>query len=86
MTPLLLSKRRAAALLGIGRTNTLQELIESGKLRVVRVAGRVKVPLEEVQRIAREGTEPPPKYRKQAEPVARTRGRDAAAELRAMKF
>lgn len=59
MTPLLLSKRRAAALLGISRNHTLNELIAAGHLRVVKLGGsRIRIPLEDVQRLAREGIEP----------------------------
>lgn len=62
--PLLLSLARAASLLGVSRNRTLHDLIDSGALRVVVVAGRVRVPLEEVERVAREGTEPAPKPRR----------------------
>lgn len=58
MIPLLLSKRRAAALLGISRNATLDELIAGGHLRLVKVGARYRIPLEDVQRFAREGTEP----------------------------
>lgn len=58
MTPLLLSKRRAAALLGISRNSTLDELIAGGHLRLVKVGARYRIPLEDIQRFAREGTEP----------------------------
>lgn len=66
MSPLLLSKRQAAKLLGVGRGNTLQWLIDEGHIRPVIIQGRVRIPLEEVQRVAREGTEamPKPKTRK----------------------
>jgi len=54
--PLLLSKRAAAALLGVGRGGTLEQLIRDGHLRTVVIAGRVRIAREEVERIAREGT------------------------------
>jgi excisionase family DNA binding protein len=61
---LLLSLNEAARLLGISRNTTLHDLIESGKIRAVVVAGRLRVPREEVERVAREGTEPCPYPRK----------------------
>ena len=38
-------------------------LIKRGAIRTVVVAGRLKVPLAEVERVAREGTEPAPSPR-----------------------
>lgn len=52
---LILSKREAARLLGVGRNQTLHELIARGLLRTVVVNGQVKVPRADVERIAREG-------------------------------
>ncbi|MFT3916573.1 MAG: hypothetical protein QM704_21585 [Anaeromyxobacteraceae bacterium] len=52
----LLSLRAAAERLGVSRTRTLPLLIQDGRLRVVHVAGRPKVPLAEVERVEREGT------------------------------
>ena len=60
IAPLLLSKRKAARLLGVGRGNTLEQLIREGHIRTVIVAGRVRIPREEVERVAREGTEKAP--------------------------
>ncbi len=57
MIPLLLSKSAAAKLLGIGRGTTLGGLINSGYIRTVRINGVVKIPREEVERLAREGTD-----------------------------
>lgn len=59
MLPLLLSKRKAAALLGISRGDTLGEMIRAGLIRTVVLNGRVRIPREEVERIAREGTSAP---------------------------
>lgn len=60
MIPLLLSKRKAAALLGIGR-DTLAELIAGGHLRTVDVLEHEpKISREECERFAREGTGPAP--------------------------
>lgn len=52
---LILSKREAAKLLGVGRNQTLHDLIGRGLLRTVIVNGQVKVPRADVERIAREG-------------------------------
>ncbi|WP_425334806.1 helix-turn-helix domain-containing protein [Myxococcus stipitatus] len=60
MTPLLLSKRQAAKMLGVSRGRTLDELINAGFLRPVLILGRMKLPREEIERLAREGTEPMP--------------------------
>lgn len=56
--PLLLSKRKAAKMLGIGRCTTLEQLIDEKKIRVVSMAGKIRIPLAEVERVAAEGTEP----------------------------
>lgn len=56
MTPLLLSKRQAAKLLGVGR-NTLAALVRAGHVRVVEVFdAQPKISREECERFAREGT------------------------------
>lgn len=52
---LILSKREAAKLLGVGRNQTLHDLIARGLLKTVVVNGQVKVPRADVERIAREG-------------------------------
>lgn len=80
---LLLSLREAAALLGIGRCNTLPRLIAEGRIRTVSIAGRVRVPLDEVQRIAREGTDPHPVKRQR---VTRRTGDREADQLAALKI
>lgn len=51
----LLSKREAARYLGISRGRTLDALIAAGRLRTVRIGGRLKVPLDEVERLSRLG-------------------------------
>ena len=48
----LLSKRDAARYLGVSRGRTLDALIAAGRLRTVRIGGRIKIPLEELERIA----------------------------------
>lgn len=56
MTPrLVVSKREAAHLLGIDRGRTLGELLRSGRLRAIPWGRGERIPLEEVQRLAREG-------------------------------
>lgn len=47
ITPLLLTVKQAAALLGIGRS-TLYELLDAGQLRSVKVGASRRVPLQEV--------------------------------------
>lgn len=54
-TRLVLSKREAAHLLGVDRGRTLGELLRSGQLRAVPWGKGERIPLEEVQRLAREG-------------------------------
>ncbi len=51
----LLSKREAAKYLGVSRGRTLDVLIAAGRLRTVRIGGRLKIPLEEVERLATTG-------------------------------
>ena len=51
----LLSLRAAARLLGVSRCRTLPNLIAERKLKTVTIAGRVKVPRSEIDRIEREG-------------------------------
>ncbi len=52
---LVLSKREAADLLGVDRGRTMGELIRSGQLRPIPWGKGQRIPLEEVQRLAREG-------------------------------
>jgi len=49
--PRLLSKRAAARRLGVDRGTTLTRLIHSGQIRTLTVAGRVKIPASEIERI-----------------------------------
>ena len=51
----MLSRREVARLLGISRTRTLGPAIAAGVVRTVRVGGELRVPAEEVARVAREG-------------------------------
>lgn len=53
----LLSKREAARLLGVSRGRTLDSLIASGQVRVVRIGGRLRVPRAELERLQAEGVE-----------------------------
>jgi excisionase family DNA binding protein len=78
--PLLLSKRRAARLLGIGR-DTLAELVKAGHLRTVSVLDHEpRIAREECERFAREGTGPAPSV----SPVPLPKRR-AAAALRSLR-
>lgn len=81
---LLYSMREAARLLGIGRCNTLPDLIRAGKVKTVLIAGRVRIPRAEVERIANEGTDPQPEPPKKRRPVAR--GERAAESVLAMEI
>ncbi len=56
---LVLSKREAADLLGVDRGRTMGELIRSGQLRPIPWGKGQRIPLEEVQRLAREGFKTP---------------------------
>jgi hypothetical protein len=54
--PLLLSERAAFRLLGIDRCGeAARQLKRSGRLRLVPAGNRMRIPLEDVQRVAREG-------------------------------
>jgi hypothetical protein len=54
--PLLLSKRAAFRLLGIDRCGDAAKALEaSGRLRLVPAGRAFRIPLEDVQRVAREG-------------------------------
>lgn len=57
--PLVVSKREAARLLGIDRGRTLGALLRAGQLRTVPWGRGSRIPLEEVQRLAREGFSAP---------------------------
>lgn len=48
---LLLSKREAAKRLGIDRATTLQQLIDSGRIRIVKIGSRVRIPATELDRL-----------------------------------
>jgi len=85
---LILSKREAAKLLGVGRNKTLHELIARGLLKTVVVNGHVKVPRADVERIAREGFDldaPEKSARGQAKPSS-TRASDLVAAIRRLKL
>lgn len=60
MSPLLLSYRQTAKLLGLGR-DRLRNLIDGGHITPVELFDEMKFPLEEVERFAREGTGIPQK-------------------------
>lgn len=88
--PQLLSIRQAAKYLGVSAGRTIAPLVSSGAIRtVVLIPGRTpKIPLEEVQRIAREGVQAPTKARRRvvaAPPVLKTTAEWKAA-LKARGF
>ena len=66
---LLNSRPRAAERWGVC-LRTVDSLIAAGKVRVVRIQGRVLIPEEEVLRIANEGTEPERNHQPVAEVAA----------------
>ena len=80
--PRLLSKRLAARLLGIDRDETLAKLLASGNLRTVTVAGRIFIPLAEVDRLEREGTTRT--GQKPHRKIGAASGGDEAAKIRAL--
>lgn len=51
----LLSKRQAAALLGISRGRTLDRLIQAGVIKAVLVGRRVRIPMAELERVVADG-------------------------------
>lgn len=51
----LLSKKAAARLLGVDRATTLEEWISTGRIKVVDLDGRVRIPRVEVERVISEG-------------------------------
>lgn len=55
VAPLALTYREAARLLRIDRGSTLAELIRAGRLRPVPWGKRNRIPLEQVQELARTG-------------------------------
>lgn len=57
-TPLLLSYRAAARLLGVGRNATLHALIAAGHLVPVVLLGRARIPREQIEALARAGSSP----------------------------
>lgn len=52
---LVLSKREVAEMLGIDRSRTLGRLIETGLMRTVPWGDGVRIPREDVERVARQG-------------------------------
>lgn len=86
VTKLALSRREAARLLGIDRGRTLGVLIASGKLRVVPWGTGERIPLVDVERLAREGFTLPSPGSPGRPPASRrrrdhARGRDKVAGL-----
>lgn len=55
MSPLALSRRQAARLLRVDRGATLDELVRRGLLREIPWGKGRRIPLEDVERLAREG-------------------------------
>ncbi len=76
---LVLSKREAAHLLGIDRGRTLGDLLRSGQLHAVPWGKGERIPLEEVQRLAREGYRVAGKQPRPSNPRHRSRQCDPEA-------
>jgi len=82
----LLSKREAARRLGIDRGTTLQDLIRSGQIRTVVLAGRVKIPVSEIERIEAGGDTPRTVQETQARAPRVPRQTKPGAAIRALKI
>jgi excisionase family DNA binding protein len=91
----LLTKSQAATMLGVGRTRTLQRLIDTGALRTVKLGTRARIPLAEVERFLVEGEQPVPSPPPTARPTRRPVVRhlpgpgnlaDQLAEVRGMRI
>jgi excisionase family DNA binding protein len=52
MQPLLANKRGAALALSVS-TNTIDRLRKDGKLRSIKAGGQVRIPIDDLQRLAR---------------------------------
>lgn len=63
-SPLLLSFRAAAKLLGVGRGASLHALISAGLLRPVTLLGRAFIPREQIEHLAKGGDSPAPPPRR----------------------
>lgn len=91
----LLTKSAAANLIGVGRTRTLQRLIDTGAIRTVMVGKRARIPLTEIERFQAEGEGPAPApaaaRKPPARPVSQAHPRpgnlaDQLAEVRKMRI
>ena len=94
-SPRLLTKKRAGAMLGVGRTRTLQRLIDTGVLPTVTVGKRVRIRLADIERLLAEGepaeTQPPSAPKSPRHPVTRQSLRpanlvDQLAQVRKMRI
>ncbi len=82
----LLSKREAARRLGIDRGTTLQDLIRSGSLRTVVLAGRLRIPASEIDRIEAGGDMPRTVQERQERAPKPLRQTNAGRAIRAIKI
>lgn len=87
----LLSKKSAARLLGVDRATTLEEWIATGRIKVVDLAGRVRIPRAEVERVINEGlpeSTGPQRPKTQRSPRAATSipSESPGEEIRKLKF
>jgi excisionase family DNA binding protein len=60
-------KREAARRLGVDRSTTLEEMIKSGVLKVVKIGARIRIPVAELDRLAEVGTATPARALKRRE-------------------
>ena len=82
----LLSMREAARRLGIAPGTTLPALIGSGQIRTVILAGRVKIPVSEIERIEAGGDAPRTAQKKQERVPRVSPQRNPGQAIRAIKI
>jgi excisionase family DNA binding protein len=87
----LLSKKAAARLLGVDRATTLEAWIATGRIKAVDLAGRVRIPRTEVERVINEGlpesTGPQrPKTRRSSKGATSMPAESPGEEIRKLKF
>jgi excisionase family DNA binding protein len=87
----LLSKREAARLLGVDRATTLEDWLSTGRIKAVDLAGRVRIPRAEVERVINEGVSNAPglqrpKARRAPKPATAKPPDSPGAEIRKLKF
>jgi excisionase family DNA binding protein len=87
----LLSKKEAARLLGVDRATTLEDWLSTGRIKVVDLDGRIRIPRAEVERVINEGlpdaTGPQRPRTRRAPKAATSRASETpGAEIRKLKL